>query len=72
MNVLPIRTRLFRQGESLERFIFEHLARPKEGSIIAVTSKILVPGLDNYATMGKRQKQIVEDLVAAAINDART
>lgn len=41
MKVTPIRTRLFRQGESLERFIVEHLARPKEGSIVAVTSKIV-------------------------------
>ena len=41
MKVHPIRTRLFRQGEALDDFIFEHLSRPKEGSVIAVTSKVM-------------------------------
>src|SRR3989344_2338816 len=41
MKVIPIRTRMFRQGDSLEDFIVEHLARPNEGGIIAVTSKIV-------------------------------
>ncbi len=41
MNVQPIRTRLCREGESLERFIEEHIHSLSEGDMLVVTSKIL-------------------------------
>jgi coenzyme F420-0:L-glutamate ligase len=41
MNVRAIRTRVFQEGENLEEFIRQHISKLKDGSILAVTSKIV-------------------------------
>lgn len=41
MKVQAIKTRIFREGENLDKFILEYIPRLKEGSILVVTSKIV-------------------------------
>ncbi|MDP2648437.1 MAG: coenzyme F420-0:L-glutamate ligase [Patescibacteria group bacterium] len=41
MNVRPVRTRIFKEGEDLAAFITKHIPKLKEGSIVAVASKIV-------------------------------
>ena len=41
MLVRAIRTRVFTEGEDLAAFVAAYVPKPKEGSIIAVTSKIV-------------------------------
>jgi len=41
MIVYPVKTRIFKEGEDLSRFIREHIGRVKEGAVIVVTSKIV-------------------------------
>lgn len=41
MQVQPIKTRIFQEGESLYNFIVEHLEQLSENSVLVVTSKIV-------------------------------
>lgn len=41
MEVKPIKTRVFHQGENLADFIVAHIPKIKEGTILVVTSKIV-------------------------------
>ena len=41
MNIRPVRTRVFKEGEDLFAFITRHVPKLKEGSVLAVTSKIV-------------------------------
>ncbi|KND46992.1 MAG: coenzyme F420-0:L-glutamate ligase / coenzyme F420-1:gamma-L-glutamate ligase [Parcubacteria bacterium C7867-004] len=41
MQVRPVKTRLFREGENLAAFIGAHIPKLKEGSVLIVTSKIV-------------------------------
>jgi dihydrofolate synthase / folylpolyglutamate synthase len=41
MEVRPIKTRIFREGDNLVDFIVAHVPRVKEGTILVVTSKIV-------------------------------
>lgn len=41
MIVRPVKTRLFKENEDLAAFIGEHIQTPKNGSIIAIASKIV-------------------------------
>lgn len=41
MLIEPIKTRIFKQGESLRNFILGHIKKVPEKSVIAVTSKIV-------------------------------
>ena len=41
MEIIPIKTRIFKEGEKLENFIREHIPVLANASIIAVTSKIV-------------------------------
>jgi dihydrofolate synthase / folylpolyglutamate synthase len=41
MIVSAVRTRIFKQGEDLVEFIAANIARPKEGIVLVVTSKIV-------------------------------
>lgn len=41
MKVAPVRTRVFKESEDLVEFILKHVPRLKNGSILAVTSKIV-------------------------------
>ncbi len=41
MNVWPVKTRVYEEGEDLAAFITAHVPKLKNGSILAVTSKIV-------------------------------
>src|SRR3989344_454981 len=41
MKVVPIKTRIFVEGEDLPAFIYEHIPALKDGSILVVASKIV-------------------------------
>ena len=41
MNVRPIKTRIFKEGEDLVAFIVRHVPRLRNGSVLVVTSKIV-------------------------------
>ena len=41
MRVHPIRTGVFKEGDDLLAFIIAHVSKLKNGSILAVTSKIV-------------------------------
>jgi len=41
MNVRAIKTRVFKEGEDLASFIRAHIPKLKEGSVLAVTSKVV-------------------------------
>ncbi len=40
MVVRPVKTRIFREGEDLVAFIRRHIPKLKDGSVLAVASKI--------------------------------
>jgi F420-0:gamma-glutamyl ligase len=58
MNTHAIHTRLFEEGENLERFIFEHIPKLKDGSILAVTSKIVALAERRTADFADKEKII--------------
>lgn len=41
MEVRPIKTRLFREGDSVSAFVLLHISNLKEGSVVVVSSKIV-------------------------------
>lgn len=41
MNVTPIKTRVFKEGDDLTAFITEHVPTLKEGSVLAIASKVV-------------------------------
>lgn len=41
MNIYPVKTALFREGEDLASFIRTHISAISDGSVLAVTSKIV-------------------------------
>src|SRR3989344_6550825 len=57
MRVEPIKTRLFKEGEDLVAFTTEHIPSVKDGSIIAVVSKIVA---------------LAENRVVAVVEDKET
>ncbi|MDO8575845.1 MAG: coenzyme F420-0:L-glutamate ligase [bacterium] len=61
MNVRPVKTRVFKQGEDLIAFITRHVKRLKNGSVLAVTSKIvaLAEGSVVRATSARAKAAII-------------
>ena len=41
MNIRPVKTRVFKEGEDLLSFITEYIPKLKDGSVLVVTSKIV-------------------------------
>jgi len=41
MQIRPIRTRIYTEGEDLAAFIVQHVPKLKDGSVLAITSKIV-------------------------------
>ena len=41
MEIIPIKTRVLKEGESLEDFIFEHVHKLEDKDILVITSKIV-------------------------------
>ena len=52
MKVRAIKTRIFKEGESLEDFISKYVPRLKEGSILVITSKIVALSEKRTAVRG--------------------
>lgn len=68
MVVMPIKTRIFRQGENLVDFISDHLPSAKEGSVLVVTSKIVSLAENRVLeiqTLEDRERIIMQECEAA-------
>jgi len=61
MKTRAIKTRLFAEGEIIERFIFEHIPKLKEGSILAVTSKIVALAESRTASPLEKERIILKE-----------
>ena len=61
MNIQPIRTRVFTESEDLVQFIVQHVPVLKNGSVLAVTSKIvaLAEGSVVRATSSRAKEAII-------------
>lgn len=57
MIVKPVKTRIFREGESLPDFVIKHIPRLKEGVVLAVASKIVA--LSESRTASSSQKELL-------------
>ncbi|MEK7133817.1 MAG: coenzyme F420-0:L-glutamate ligase [Patescibacteria group bacterium] len=58
MNVHPVKTRVFEEGEDLAAFIAWHVPELKDGSILAVTSKIVALAEGRTADAKDKEKII--------------
>lgn len=58
MNVIPVRTRVFREGEDLVAFIVRYVPRLREGAVLAITSKIVALSEGRTARMEDKAKVI--------------
>ena len=58
MKVTPVKTRMCKEGEDLAAFILTHVPKLKNGSILAVTSKIVALSEGRTATYTTTLKQI--------------
>ncbi len=61
MNVRAIRTNVFREGDSLAAFIREHVPKVKNGSVIAVTSKIVALSEGRVADAKDKERLIKKE-----------
>lgn len=59
MQVKPIKTRVFKERENLASFIREHIPTLKDGSVLAVTSKIVGLAEGRTEVVGKRPKEVL-------------
>jgi len=57
MNVRPIRTRVFREGDDLVAFIRAYVPKLKNGSVLAVTSKIVALSEGRTAHVKNRKEK---------------
>jgi coenzyme F420-0:L-glutamate ligase len=57
MNVRAIRTRLFHESEALVPFFVQHLPRLKEGSVVAITSKIVALAEGRVTDVGSAKEK---------------
>lgn len=63
MKVTPIRTPIFNEGEDLVAFITKHIPKLKDGSVLAVTSKIVA--LSESRTVIAKSKREREAVIKA-------
>lgn len=61
MRVLPVHTRVFKEEENLEAFIVEHIPVIPDGSVIAVTSKIVALAEGRTGDPEDREQIIVNE-----------
>lgn len=54
MNIAAIRTPIFGEGEDLLSFIVRHVERPREGTIVVVTSKIVALAEGRVTSLDKK------------------
>ncbi len=58
MNVVPIKTRIFKEGEDLVRFIKEHIKTIPNGAILVVTSKIAALSENRTAPLTTKREKV--------------
>src|SRR3989344_2187494 len=61
MKTRSIRTRLFTEGENLERFVLEHVRKLKDGNILVVTSKIVALAERRTASPYEKEKIVLRE-----------
>lgn len=66
MKTNAIHTRLFHEGENLERFIREHISQVTDGSILVVTSKIVALAERRTAALEEKIRIIIKESEWAA------
>jgi len=59
MKVKALRTRIFKEGEILEKFILEYLPKLADGSILVVTSKIVALS-ENRTDLAKNKDKVIK------------
>jgi len=55
MQVHPIKTRIFVEGEDISAFIYEHIPALKDGAIVVVASKIVALAEKRVVVLGTRE-----------------
>ena len=58
MKITPIKTRIFAESENLTTFVVQHIPKLKNGSVIAVTSKIVALSEGRTAPITDKEKVI--------------
>lgn len=61
MEVIPIKTKLFREGESLPDFVLAHIPDLKNGSVLVVSSKIVSLAEGRTADVKDRERLIKQE-----------
>jgi len=70
VNVRAIKTKIFKEGESLAAFIARHVSRLKDGSILVVTSKIVAIAEGRVAD-GKDKEKLIRQESTHALKTKR-
>ncbi len=65
MNIVPVRTNIFREGGSLEEFITQHVKELPNGSILVVSSKIVALAEGRVAPAKDRDRLIKKESTRA-------
>lgn len=68
MQILPIKTRLFRENESLSDFIFEHVGNIGDGHVLVVTSKIMALSQGRTSNKVGNKKKLAESEAEKVVN----
>lgn len=61
MNVTPIKTRIFTEGEDLAAFVYAQVPRLTDGMIVAVSSKIVALAEGRVAEVKDKEKLVKEE-----------
>ncbi|HWO07552.1 MAG TPA: coenzyme F420-0:L-glutamate ligase [Candidatus Paceibacterota bacterium] len=61
MQVKPIHTRIFKEGENLESFVVEHVPAISDATILVVTSKIVALSEKRTADVARRDEIIKQE-----------
>lgn len=61
MEVIPIKTKLFREGESLPDFVLAHIPNLKNGSVLVVSSKIVSLAEGRTADVKDKERLIKQE-----------
>lgn len=61
MEVIPIKTKLFREGDSISDFVITHVPQLKDGSILVVSSKIVSLSEGRTANPKDRERLIKKE-----------
>ena len=63
MQILGIKTRIFKEGEDLMEFILEYTPTLREGDVVVLTSKIVALSQKRVGSVKDKEKLIKERFV---------